>query len=245
VKICGNATAIWNRIIMEQKRQYKISASLICANILRLEEEIDRIVESGCDYIHFDIMDGVYVPRFGMYPEILSAVRKKTSLPIDVHFMTIDAEKYVNLFVDAGASLITVHPEACTHIHRTLQVIKKAGAQTGVCLNYGTPLSVLDYILDDINLVLIMAINPGIVGHPLIPKAIEKIADLRTKIDEQNKNIIIEVDGGVTFESAPKMLAAGAELLVCGSSTIFKPDAPVNIKVQEFRTHLEKFGFSR
>ena len=144
-------------------QKYKLSASLICADILNLGKDIEEIVKGGCDYIHIDVMDGVYVPRFGMYPEIISAVRTKTDMPIDVHLMVTDAEKYVDLFVHAGASLITVHPETCIHLHRTLHVIKSAGAQAGVCLNFATPLSALDYVMDDIDLVLLMAINPGIV----------------------------------------------------------------------------------
>jgi ribulose-phosphate 3-epimerase len=226
-----------------KKKSYKLSASLICADILRLGEEIESIVAGGCDYIHIDVMDGVFVPRFGMYPEIVSAVRSKTDVPIDVHFMVTDAEKYIDPFVRSGASLITVHPEACTHLHRTLHVIKDAGAQAGVSLNFSTPLSVLDYVMDDIDLVLLMAINPGIVGHKLIPKAFDKITDLQQKISAARKNILIEIDGGVTFESAPRMLDAGADMLVCGSSTIFKPPIAVSTKITELRNHLKSFGY--
>lgn len=224
-------------------KPYNISASLICADILNLESELKKIEEGGCDYIHIDVMDGVYVPRYGMYPEIISAVRRISSLPMDVHLMVIDAEKYVNPFIDAGGTIITVHPEACTHLHRTLAAIKRAGAKSGVSLNHATSLSVLDYVLDDIDLVLLMAINPGIVGHKLIPKALEKMAELKRKISEKYPDIIIEVDGGVTFDSAPKMLKAGANMLVCGSSTIFRPDIPVDVKTQEFKKHLSTFGY--
>ncbi len=224
-------------------KTYKISASLICANILNLESEIKKIEAGGCDYIHIDVMDGVFVPRLGMYPEIVSAVRRITSLPMDVHLMIADAEKYINVFVDAGANIITVHPEACVHLHRTLTAIKKAGVKAGISLNHATSLFVLDYILDEVDLILLMAINPGIVGHKLIPKAIEKISQLKQKIGEDNKDMIIEVDGGVTFETAPQMLEAGANMLVCGSSTIFKPDISVDIKISEFKKHLSTFGY--
>jgi len=224
-------------------KKYYLSASLVCANMLDLDMEIERIVTGGCDYIHFDVMDGVFVPRYGLHPEMLAAVRKKTDLPIDVHLMTVEPEQYVKTFIDAGATFITVHAETCAHLHRTLNTIKKFGAKSAVALNHATPLSVLDYVLDDIDLVLLMAINPGIVGHKLIPKAIDKISDLRYKLGERYKDVIIEIDGGVTFESASIMLDAGADMLVCGSSTIFKPDVSVDIKTKELKKHLSTFGY--
>ncbi len=211
--------------------------------MLDIGAEVDRIAAGGCDTIHFDVMDGVFVPRFGLHPEMLAAVRSKTNLPVNVHMMTVEPEQYVKTFIDAGASLITVHAEACMHLHRTLYTIKKNGAKAAVALNHATPLSALDYILDDIDLILLMAINPGIVGHKLIPSALHKIADLRKKLGEKYKHIIIEIDGGVTVESAPLMLDAGADMLVCGSSTIFKSDNPVDIKIQEFKKHLSTFGY--
>jgi len=224
---------------MNNNNKYKLSASLICADMLHLERDVELIVAGGCDFIHFDVMDGVFVPRYGLHPEMLAAIRKKTNLPIDVHLMTVEPEKYVEIFVDSGATFITVHAETCTHLHRTLNTIKKNGAKAAVALNHATPLSVLDYVLDDINLVLLMAINPGIVGHKLIPKAIDKISDLRHKLGERYKDVIIEIDGGVTFESASIMLEAGADMLVCGSSTIFKPDIPVDVKTKELKTHID------
>jgi ribulose-phosphate 3-epimerase len=224
-------------------RSYKLSASLICANILRLENEIDEIVNGGCDYIHFDVMDGLFVPRFGMYPEILTAVRSMTKIPVDVHLMVANPENYIDVFARAGASLITVHVETCHHLHRTVQLIKHAGVQAGVSVNFATPLSTLDYIVEDVDLVLIMAINPGIVGHALIPQAIKKINNLKDKLFTVPNNVLIQVDGGVTFDSAPKMLDAGADILVCGSSTIFRPDATVSDKIWELKKHLQKFGY--
>ena len=223
---------------MEKNKKYFLSASLVCANMLELDSEVERIVAGGCDYIHFDVMDGVFVPRYGLHPEMLTSIRKKTDLPIDVHLMTVEPEQYVKTFIDAGATFITVHAEACTHLHRTINTIKKYGAKAAVALNHATPLTDLDYVLDDIDLVLLMAINPGIVGHKLIPKAIDKISDLRNKLGEKYKGVIIEIDGGVTFESAPLMLDAGADMLVCGSSTIFKPDSPVDIKTKELKAHI-------
>lgn len=228
---------------MNTQKKYLLSASLVCANMLELDSEVERIVAGGADTIHFDVMDGVFVPRFGLHPEMLAAVRKKTTLPVNAHFMTVEPEQYVKLFIDSGATFVTVHAEACTHLHRTLSAIKKNGGKAGVALTHATPLSALDYILDDIDLIMLMAINPGIVGHKLIPSAIGKIADLRKKLGEQYKHIIIEIDGGVTAESAPKMLDAGANMLVCGSSTIFKSDNPVDVKIKEFKKHLSTFGY--
>lgn len=224
-------------------KKYILSASLICANMLKLEDEIKRLVLGGAKSIHFDIMDGIFVPRYGLPPEILVATRSITDLSIDAHMMTVEPEKYIKTFIDAGANFITVHAEACTHLHRTLKIIQENGAKVGIALNHSTPLSALDYILDDIDLILLMAINPGIVGHQLIPKAIEKISDLRTKLGEKYKDVIIEIDGGVTFESAPKLLKAGANMLVCGSSTIFKADINVDVNIIELIKHLSNYGF--
>jgi ribulose-phosphate 3-epimerase len=211
--------------------------------MLKLEDEIKRLVLGGAKSIHFDIMDGIFVPRYGLPPEILVATRSITDLSIDAHMMTVEPEKYIKTFIDAGANFITVHAEACTHLHRTLKIIQENGAKVGIALNHSTPLSALDYILDDIDLILLMAINPGIVGHQLIPKAIEKISDLRTKLGEKYKDVIIEIDGGVTFESAPKLLKAGANMLVCGSSTIFKADINVDVNIIELIKHLSNYGF--
>jgi ribulose-phosphate 3-epimerase len=228
---------------MENKNIYKLSASLICADMLNLGKEIDLINQSGCEYIHFDVMDGVFVPRFGLYPEILSFIRKRTNLPVDVHLMTVEPEKYIKVFVDAGASLIAVHVEACNQLHRTISEIRKFGIQAGVALNPATPLSILDYLLDEIDLVLLMAINPGIVGHKLIPKAFDKISELKQKLGAKYKNIIIEIDGGVSFDSAALMIESGANMLVCGSSTIFKPEIGVDIKTKELMSHLQLLGY--
>lgn len=217
-----------------ETNSFKLAASLICADILNLEKEIERINQSGCDYIHFDVMDGVFVPRFGLFPEILKYVKSKTNLPIDVHLMIVEPEKHLKMFYDAGADIINVHVEACTHLHRTIGLIKSFGIQSGVTLNPATPLSSLDYVLDDIDIVQLMAINPGIVGHKLIPSIMSKISDLKTLIDNKGKDIFIEIDGGVSPDSAAQMIKNGADILVCGNSTIFKPDMTVDLKTKEF-----------
>lgn len=222
---------------------FKLSASLICADILHLEQEIELINKSGCEYIHCDIMDGIFVPRFGLFPEILTHIKKLTKLPLDVHLMTVNPEQYLSVFYEAGADIINVHVEACTHLHRTISQIKKLGIQAGVTLNPATSLTGLDYILDDVDIIQLMAINPGIVGHKLINSMINKISDLKQKIHSCGKDILIEIDGGVSPESAALMLQNGADILVCGSSTIFKPDIPIDVKTQEFISQLKAKGY--
>ena len=211
-------------------KSYKLTASVICANFLTLAEQIKELERAGIDYLHIDVMDGIFVPRYGLFPELVAQIRKISKLPMDVHFMVKDPEPYIDSFAQAGASHLFVHPEGNNHLHRTICKIKNAGLKAGVVLNPATPLNTLDYILDDLDGVMIMAINPGIVGHKLIPPIIKKIKDLK-KLVAKRANFIIEIDGGVTFDSAVTMIKAGANLLVCGSSTIFRSDASIGQKV--------------
>lgn len=225
--------------IKNNKAPFLLTASLICADFLSLEKELKKLKKGGIDLIHFDVMDGSFVPRFGLFPEILSLIKKITDLPIDVHMMVQNPEDYIKVFADGGADYFVVHAESDQHLHRTLKRIHEYGMKAGVALNPATPLTVLDYLLDDLDLVLLMAINPGIVGHKLIPQMIDKIADLKMKL-QRHPNVLIEVDGGVAFESAPEMVRRGANILVCGSSTIFKLDQKVDVKIKQFRKYTNR-----
>lgn len=205
-------------------KNYFLAGSLICADFLNLEKDVIELERGHIDYIHFDVMDGLFVPRFGLFPEIMTQVRGISELPMDIHMMVEDAEKYIDTFVQYGANekdIFTVHAESTRHLDRVIRRIKSSGMKAGVALNPATPIEVLRYVFHEVDMVMLMAINPGIVGHKLIPEMLDKIADLNNLIGD--RNIIIGVDGGVNFESAPKMLKKGATLLVCGSQTVFRP----------------------
>lgn len=222
------------------QKKYILSASLVCADMLHLDKAIRQLDKGAIDFIHFDVMDGLFVPRFGLHPEILQQIKTLVKIPVDVHMMVMDVEPYIDIFAKAGAEIFTFHAESHMHIDRTIKLIKKAGMKAGIGLNPATPISVLDYILDEIDLILLMAINPGIVGHKLIPNTMEKIKNVKEKI-QNYPDILIEIDGGVTFESAPEMIKNGANMLVCGSSTIFKPPVPIDNKIKELRETIKNY----
>jgi len=216
-------------------KKYNLAASLICGDPFALRSEIEELIKGGIDYMHFDVMDGMFVPRYGLYPEVLKAIRAITDTPIEVHAMVEEPARYVSEFAEAGATIFCVHAESCKHLHHTLKVIRESGMKAGVVLNYASPLTTLDYIMEDVDLIMLMAINPGIVGHKLIPGTIKKIKDLREKIDGSGRDILLAIDGGVSPESAANMVKAGADYLVCGTSAIYKPDIPLDVKIKEFR----------
>ena len=208
---------------MSMSRPIRIAPSILAADFAKLGEEVRAITEAGADYVHVDVMDGHFVPNLTLGPDIVKAVRPFTSLPLDVHLMISPVDGFVEAFAQAGADIITVHPEAGPHLHRTIQSIKRAGAKAGVALNPATPVEALDPVLGDIDLVLIMSVNPGFGGQVFIESQLAKITAMRARIDQSGRDIALEVDGGITAKTAPSVRAAGADILVAGTAT-FKLD---------------------
>ena len=196
----------------------RIAPSILSADFMKLGEEISAAEAAGADLIHVDVMDGHFVPNITIGPMIVEGLRKITKLPLDVHLMINNPDKYLRDFASAGSDYITVHAEATAHLHRTVQCIKESGVKAGVSLNPATPLCTLDYILSDIDLVLIMSVNPGFGGQRFIPSALDKIRGLKGRLREKNLSVVIEVDGGVKLDNAPGIAAAGADILVMGSA---------------------------
>src|SRR5690554_854446 len=201
------------------RQPVRISPSILSADFARLGEEVAAVTKAGADYIHIDVMDGHFVPNITIGPQVVKALRPHSSLPFDVHLMIAPADPYIVAFAEAGADIITVHPEAGPHLHRTLQLIKAQGKKAGVSLNPATPVEVLDPILEDIDLVLIMSVNPGFGGQSFIPSALPKIKAVRKRIDALGKPIDLEVDGGINGETARQAVDAGADVLVAGTAT--------------------------
>lgn len=202
----------------------KISPSLLSANFINLEADIEMINKSECDWLHMDVMDGVFVPNISFGFPVLEAVEKKCKKPLDVHFMIVHPEQYIQQTAKAGAMLMCVHYEACPHIHRVIQEIHNAGMKAGVAINPGTPVEVLQDIIEDIDLVLIMSVNPGFGGQKFIPNALNKVSRLRQMIDNSNSKAVIEVDGGVQGDNAKLLVDAGADVLVSGSYIFNAPN---------------------
>lgn len=219
--------------ILGGTKMVKIAPSLLSANFANLEEEIRKVEKGGADYLHLDVMDGFFVPNITFGPPVIKKLRQITKLPFDVHLMIEKPERYIKDFVEAGADILTVHQEATTHLHRTIQEIKSFGIKAGVSINPATPIETLEYILEDVDLILVMTVNPGFGGQSFIKGMESKIKRLRKIIDERNLNIILEVDGGVKLSNAKEISALGVDLLVAGSD-IFEAD-DVEKRTREFK----------
>lgn len=199
----------------------KIAPSVLSADFTRLYEEIKAVERAGADYIHVDVMDGHFVPNITFGPLIVKALRKITELPLDVHLMISEPDRYIDAFVSAGADIVTVHAEASLHLHRTVQKIKSMGKRAGVSLNPATPLNVLDYILNDLDLVLLMTVNPGFEAQEFIDSVVPKIKSLRQEIDKRGLKLEIEVDGGINEDTIGIASSAGADVFVAGSAIFY------------------------
>ena len=200
-------------------RALRIAPSILSADFARLGEELRAVTAAGADYIHVDVMDGHFVPNLTIGPVVVKALRPHSALPFDVHLMIAPVDPYIPDFAKAGADIITVHAEAGPHLHRSLQLVKHQGKKAGVSLNPATPISAIEHVWDDIDLVLVMSVNPGFGGQSFIPSQLEKIAELRRHIDRTGRPIELEVDGGINAETAPQVVAAGADVLVAGTAT--------------------------
>lgn len=197
----------------------RIAPSILSADFARLGEEVRAISDAGADYIHIDVMDGHFVPNLTFGPDVVGALREYTTLPFDVHLMIEPVDPYIPHFIKAGADIVTVHAEAGRHLHRTLQLIKDAGCKAGVALNPGTPARAIQPILGDVDLVLVMTVNPGYGGQSFIASQLAKIKEIRARIDASGRSIDLEVDGGINPQTAHEVYEAGADVLVAGSAS--------------------------
>ncbi len=218
----------------------KLSPSILTADFGKLGEQIAEVTAAGADYIHVDVMDGHYVPAISFGPVVVQAVRKYTTIPLDVHLMIEAPERHFASFAQAKADMLTVHIETCPHIHRTIQLIKELNLKAGVAINPGTPLCAIEEILPYLDLVLVMTVNPGAGGQTFIPTMPDKIARLRQQLDSRKLNCELEVDGGINAETAAKVVKAGARVLVAGSA-VFNPKESVKDAVARLRASYETF----
>lgn len=220
-----------------------IAASVLAADFSRLADQISQAEAGGADWIHLDVMDGRFVPNITIGPFVIKAVRKTTKLPLDTHLMIVDPDKHLEAFREAGSDHITVHQEACTHLHRTVSRIKELGEKAGVSINPATPCSTLAEIIGEVDLVLIMSVNPGFGGQSFVHGTLKKLREMKAMIEKTGKEIRLEVDGGIDHETAPRVVQAGADVLVAGTSIFGKSD--IKKAVAELRSSVTREGASR
>ncbi len=211
-------------------KEKKIAPSILSADFTRLYHEIKAVEKAGADYIHVDVMDGHFVPNITFGPLIVKALKKITSIPLDVHLMISEPDRFIETFINAGADIVTVHAEASLHLHRTIQKIRALGRKAGVSLNPATPLNVLDYVLDELDLVLLMTVNPGFEAQEFIGSVVPKIKKLRQEIDKRRLGCEIEVDGGINENTIAIASAAGADVFVAGSAIFYSKDYSETIR---------------
>lgn len=219
---------------MEERLRIKVAPSILSADFARLADAVAEAEAAGADYIHVDVMDGQFVPNLTVGPPVVAAIRRITRLPLDVHLMMVGPERYLRAFADAGASILTVQVEACTHLHRVLQTIRALGMRAGVALNPATPPVMISQVLTDIDLVLVMTVNPGFGGQVFIPTMVPKIAEVRRMLDQAGSAAELEVDGGINPETAPLAVRAGARVLVAGKA-IYGADVGVAASIRALR----------
>ena len=222
----------------ENKPEIKLAPSILSADFARLGKQVVEATKAGADYIHVDVMDGRFVPNITIGPAVIAAIRSYTKLPLDVHLMIEAPEHQISQFADAGADIITVHIEACPHIHQVVQVIKGLGVKAGVALNPGTPIDTLNEILPSLDLVLLMTVNPGFAGQAFIEGTLDKIARLRAMLDKKGLAAELEVDGGINAEIAPRVVPAGARVLVAGAA-VFHSGQTVEKALKKIRASLD------